>query len=81
MLGKTACRIKVAFGGYRVGQTIYPTGVYRDQLKQCGFIELIPDAPEPEPALERAEAPERETATVDGARRRGRPPRHAAVGG
>jgi hypothetical protein len=75
MLGKRACRVRVAFGSYRVGDVIYPTGVYRDQLRARGLIE-IEAAPvvEAAPAEETAEAVAAETAV----RRRGRPRRTEA---
>jgi len=36
-----------AFGPYRVGDTLQPTGMYRDVLLRRGWIEEIKDAPLP----------------------------------
>jgi len=35
---------------YRVGQIIEPTGVLRDWLMQCGYVEPVRDKPEIETA-------------------------------
>jgi hypothetical protein len=50
-------RVKSAYGVYRKGDIIYPTGMLRDELIMCGRIEPVPEpvvvpepAPEPEPA-------------------------------
>lgn len=34
-------RVKVAFGGFRVGHTFRPNGLYRDRLVACGLVEII----------------------------------------
>ena len=36
-----------AFGPYRVGDQLQPTGIYRDILLRRGWIEEIKDAPVP----------------------------------
>ena len=41
-------RIVLAFGFYRVGQVIYPTGPYRDALLQKGYIAPVLDRGLPE---------------------------------
>lgn len=38
-------RAKVAFGPYKKGATLQPTGCYRDALVRQGYIEEITDAP------------------------------------
>lgn len=43
-------RVKSAYGMYRKGDIIFPTGMLRDELIMCGRIEPEPaPAPEPEP--------------------------------
>jgi hypothetical protein len=34
-------RVRLAFGGMRVGHTFQPTGVFRDRLLRAGLIEII----------------------------------------
>lgn len=70
-------RVKRAFGTRRVGDIITPTGMHRDELKACGWIEPY-DEPAPEPApvtVETATEPEPEAAAIipEPRRRRGRP--------
>jgi len=47
-------RVKSAYGMYRKGDIIFPTGMLRDELIMCGRIEAVPlpaaPAPAPEPA-------------------------------
>ena len=80
-------RVKSAYGIYRKGDIITPTGMLRDELLMCGRIEAMPEpapAPEPvpepvedisddepDPLVETATEPEPETATR-GYGRRGR---------
>lgn len=47
-------RARVAFGPYRVGDKLQPTGLYRDVLLKRGVIEEVKD----EPAPQRIAAPE-----------------------
>lgn len=74
-------RVKRAFGTRRVGDIITPTGMHRDELKACGWIEPYVD-PEPEPvsvpvvAVETADEPEPETAAIIVPQRRRGRPRH-----
>lgn len=48
-------RVKSAYGVYRKGDIIFPTGMLRDELIMCGRIEPVP---EPEPAAVVAPEPE-----------------------
>ena len=43
-------RVKQAYGVYRKGQIITPTGMLRDELLMLGRIEPVPDEPAPKPA-------------------------------
>ena len=71
-------RVKSAYGVYRKGDIIFPTGMLRDELIMCGRIEPVPEpAPEPvedisddepDPLVEVATEPEPRTAM----RQRGR---------
>lgn len=38
-------RVKVAYGPYRVGDLIQPTGIFRDVLMRKGVIEEVKDEP------------------------------------
>lgn len=74
-------RVKSAYGMYRKGDIIFPTGMLRDELIMCGRIEAAPaPAPEPEPVedisddepdplVETATAPEPITAAIPSGRR------------
>ena len=44
-------RVKSAYGMYRKGDIIFPTGMLRDELIMCGRIDAvpIPAATDPEP--------------------------------
>lgn len=39
-----AVRVRIAYGPYRVGQILYPTGLLRDQLLGRGLVELVNEA-------------------------------------
>ena len=72
-------RVKRAYGMLRVGDIVTPTGMRRDELKNYGFIEAVPDAPvvepDPEPEIvivEEAVTPRAWTAEAP-RRERGRP--------
>lgn len=44
------CKVILAFGTYRVGDIIEPSGLYRDELKSRGFIQPVVELPkQPEP--------------------------------
>lgn len=74
-------RVKSAYGMYRKGDIIFPTGMLRDELIMCGRIEAVPlPEPEPEPIddisddeddvlIETATAPEPITAAMPSGRR------------
>lgn len=64
------CKVIVAFGTYRVGDIIEPTGVYRDSLKARKLIEIVEDRTAP--LVECAVAVEPETAAAPAPKRRKR---------
>jgi len=46
----TEYRVIVAFGPYSVGHIVAPTGLFRQRLLQCRYIEEVPDVPtQPKP--------------------------------
>ncbi len=63
-------RFVVAWGQYRKGDIIQPTGVFRDELLRGRLVELVQEQPATVPVIETAEAPALETA-VRHTRRRG----------
>jgi hypothetical protein len=63
MLGTKEFRVKVAFGNYRVGDLIWPTGAWRSHLQSSGYIEPVPVEAQAEFATEvQTTEPPRETA-------------------
>ena len=58
-------RVKRAYGMLRVGDIVTPTGMRRDELKNYGFIEAVPDAPAPAPVVEPEPEPEPEAVLVE----------------
>jgi hypothetical protein len=56
---------------YAVGNIVYPTGVFRDQLRFMGIIAKCEDAPQVETAD--LDAKKLETASAPPKRKRGRP--------
>lgn len=44
-------KARIAFGPYRVGDKLQPTGMYRDTLVKRGLIEEVQDEPVPEPRV------------------------------
>ena len=63
-------RVIKAYGMYKVGDIIYPTGIMRDNLVAGGWAERV-DEPEPRAVETALREPHVETATVK--RKRGRP--------
>lgn len=65
MLGSKQCRVIVAYGNYRVGDVIWPSGAYRDHLLRNGYIEIVPQAEPPSEFATEVQTtePPRETAT------------------
>ena len=62
-----------AYGTYRVGDIIQPTGVFFDYLKSLGLVERVEDTA-PEAAIETAEdARSERVETATPKRKRGRP--------
>ena len=57
-------RVKRAYGMLRVGDIVTPTGMRRDELKNYGFIEAVPDAPAPAPVVAEPE-PEPEPVLIE----------------
>lgn len=66
-------RVKQAYGVYRKGQIITPTGMLRDELLMLGRIEPVPDEPTPKPApvVEEAVQPVTQRAEFPRKRRNG----------